>query len=238
MKEPTNSERLRDRMEVTGGGLGPAYRRLWSKAEAPDLIPSFMLLMHQVIRASVPLMVAAEAASRARAELDPVCRLFADYLAEHIEEEQSHDEWLLEDLEAAGLSRQVVLGTIPSPRVAAMVGAQYYWIHHHHPIGLLGYMRLLEGSPPSEEHIQNLQKRSGLPEALFRTYRLHGVLDPTHRFEMDAFLDSLPLSQSQGHLVWISAYQTSSGLAKCLADIERTCTTRVSGSDNGRSHHS
>ena len=32
---------------------------------------------------------------------------------------------------------------------AALVGAQYYWIRHVHPVALLGYVMLLEGYPPS-----------------------------------------------------------------------------------------
>jgi hypothetical protein len=32
----------------------------------------------------------------------------------------------------------------PSANVAALVGAQYYWILHHHPVALLGYMATLE----------------------------------------------------------------------------------------------
>ena len=29
---------------------------------------------------------------------------------------------------------------MPSPAVAALVGSQYYWLLHHHPVALLGFV--------------------------------------------------------------------------------------------------
>ena len=53
------------------------------------------------------------------------------YLGTHLEEEASHDIWTLEDLEAAGFDADAAAAQMPSPDLAAMVGAQYYWIRHH-----------------------------------------------------------------------------------------------------------
>ena len=201
LRAPLHSKVLSDRMEITCGGLYSTYERFWKRDDLGQLIPSFLILMQQVVRASVPLMETAHAICK-RSPNDRVCRAFGAYLATHIEEERHHDDWLLEDLEAAGFARADVLGRIPSPSVASLVGAQYYWIQHHHPVALFGYMRLLEGNPPSESHVRRLQLRSGLPKALFRTYRLHGVLDPTHGHDLDSLCDSLPLSESHELLIW------------------------------------
>ncbi len=208
-------------MTVTCGGLSSTYRRFWRHPEVPGLLPSFMILMHQVVRASIPLMALAQSVSRERADIDQVCRQLSEFLPSHIEEERDHDIGILDDLEVIGISREDILDRIPPPMVASLVGAQYYWILHHHPVALLGYMILLEGNPPSEAHIRRLQEKSRLPTDFFRAYRLHGELDPTHVNTLNSFLDSLPLSESQGHLIWISASHTASALACCLADIER-----------------
>jgi len=217
----SHSETLCDRMSVTCARMHATYHRLWLRPDLADLLPPFLILMHQIVRASVPLMNTAHALARDRASVDPVCRLLAAYLPAHAAEERDHDEWLLEDLEASGIPRDDVISRIPSPTVASLVGAQYYWIQHHHPVALLGYIRLLEGNPPSASHISRLQRVSGLPAALFRTYRLHGELDPGHLHELDLLLDSLPLSEAQGHLIWISASHTACALADCLQDLER-----------------
>jgi hypothetical protein len=66
------------------------------------------------------------------------------YLERHIEEERHHDEWTLDDLAAVGIEPAQTLAIRPTANVAALVGAQYYWILHHHPVALLGYMATLE----------------------------------------------------------------------------------------------
>lgn len=141
------------------------------------------------------------------------------YLDEHIEEERHHDLWLLEDLEITGTPRSDVLARIPSPRVAALVGAQYCWVRHHHPLALLGYIAVLEGSPPSRSFIAGLEQRTGLPPAAFRTLEKHGELDPGHGHELDGFLDALPLTPAHESLLGVSLVHTVSALGGCIREL-------------------
>ena len=223
----SNSEMLRARMELTTGRLYDSYRELWNCPDIGTRVLDFLILMHQIIRASVPVMRTAKTMASKRADRDPVCRQLVSYLSEHIAEERNHDQWLLEDLASASLPAQVVVQRIPPTTVASLVGAQYYWIQHHHPVALLGYMRLLEGNPPSAKHVSRLQRLSGLPRSVFRTYRLHGELDPHHVGDMDRFLDSLPLKESQGQLIWISGSHTANALAACLEQLEEGMARRA-----------
>jgi hypothetical protein len=223
----SHSQILQERMQVTCGDLYSTLTRFWNDAAVGDRVPPFLILMHQIVRASVPLMAAARSKARARAAADPVCRLLADYLSGHIEEERNHDVWLLDDLEAIGIARQDVLDDVTPPAVASLVGAQYYWIHHQHPVALLGYIRVLEGNPPTAAHVDRLRQQSALPPDAFRTYRLHGELDPGHVQELDAFIDSLPLPAVLANLVWVSASHTASALARCLQNIERSALRSV-----------
>jgi hypothetical protein len=221
----SRSQILTDRMQITCGRLYETLHWLWCHPRLPDLMPPFLILMHQIVRASVPLMNAARRAARTRAAADPVCRQLVGYLTRHIEEERHHDEWILDDLAAAGIRRGDVTADIPSPAVASLVGAQYYWIEHHHPVALLGYVRVLEGNPPSAAHIQRVQAISGLPPTAFRTYRRHAELDPQHGAEINQVLDRLPVSEQQGCLIWISASHTAGALANCLKELERASFT-------------
>ena len=207
-------------MEITCAPLYAAYSRFWSRDDLNSLVVSFLVLMHQIVRASVPLMEKARQVAAKNANNDAVSRGLERYLTHHIKEERDHDHWLLDDLEAAGIDRRDVLGDVPGSMVASLVGAQYYWICHHDPVALLGYIRLLEGNPPSEEHIEQLQERTELPNSIFRTYRLHGELDPDHLREFDEMLDALPLSSDQISLIGLSATHTAHSLDKCLAEIE------------------
>ena len=108
----------------------------------------------------MPLTEAALARAR---ELDePLAEPLARYLEEHVDEELGHDETLLGDLELLGVDRANVLERMPSPAVAALVGGQYYWILHYHPVAFLGYVALMEGYPPTPELIESSSARPGI----------------------------------------------------------------------------
>jgi hypothetical protein len=215
----SRSEALRTRLALTTNLLSAATKRLLDRPELPKLIPAYLLLIHQMIRASVPLMETARREAMRRDE-DPVCRGLVDYLARHIEEEMHHDDWTAEDLESIGFERPRIFAVNPPANVASLVGAQYYWVLHHHPVALLGYIALLEGNPPAPESIDDLQIRTGLPASAFRTMRLHATADPGHRAALDRFIDSLPIDDDQENLIAVSAAHTGASFAYCLSELE------------------
>jgi hypothetical protein len=191
--------------------------RLIAHPRVRELYPEYLFTSHCVIRASVPLMETARAVAEARD--DPVSAALGPYLAHHIPEELDHDEWLLGDLELLGRERAELLRRPPSPTVASLVGAQYYWIHHYHPVALLGYVGLLEGYPPSIPLIDALQAGSGYERAAFRTMIAHAELDPGHGAELDELLDSLPLTREQSAVIGLSAMHTVEQYTRAVEEI-------------------
>jgi hypothetical protein len=216
----SNSAVLQTKIELTCGDLGRALGDLWRHPDPADRFPRFLILLHQIMRASVPLMEEAVGVARARIGKDPMAAPLLRYLSTHLEEEANHDLWTLEDLEAAGFDAAAAEAQMPSPDLAAMVGAQYYWIRHHHPLALLGYIAILEGNPPAAAHIDRIRSTSGLPEGAFRTYRLHGSLDPQHREELWHTLDAMPLGRDHAALIALSAFHTARTLAVCLDHLD------------------
>ena len=112
-----------------------------------------------------------------------------------------------------------MLRRVPSPTVAQLVGAQYYWVLHYHPVAVLGYIALLEGYPPSPGLIDELARRTGYPEPAFRTLRLHGELDQGHRDELDAMLNGLALTPEQSTAVSVSAMMSVDLYAQAIEDL-------------------
>jgi pyrroloquinoline quinone (PQQ) biosynthesis protein C len=157
--------------------------------------------------------------AEALADGDAVSAALARYLEEHITEEMNHDEWLLDDLEVVGTAREEVLARPPAPSVAALVGAQYYWILHYHPVALLGYIAVLEGYAPSQQLVDDLQSRTGYDASAFRCLRTHAELDPGHREELDELLDSLPLTRDQSTVMGLSAIHTVGALTRVYEEI-------------------
>jgi hypothetical protein len=215
----TNSEVLHRKIGLVLPELVDASRRLIESPQLPELYPEFLITSHGIIRASVPLMRTARDRAAERASADAVCAALAPYLDEHIEEELHHDDWLLDDLETLGHDRDGVVARPPTATVAELVGAQYYWVLHFHPVAVLGYVALLEGYPPSPAMLDEMQDRSGYPADAFRTLRLHAELDPGHGAELDRMLDTLALTEPQATVIGLSAMASAHGFARAIADV-------------------
>lgn len=197
----------------------PREYEIWSHPSLRSFYPELMLTVHAIVRASVPLMKAAREQALLLAPADTACAQLVSWLEQHIQEEAHHDEWLLEDLEHLGVSREAALRRIPSPRVAQMVGAQYYWIQHVHPLALLGYIAVLEGEPIRREELELAIARTGLPRPAFRTFFEHSDLDEKHCEDVERILDELPLSSEQQTLISVSALLTAHWLGSVFAEL-------------------
>lgn len=183
------------------------------------MYPEYLVALHCVVRASVPVMQAALDRADAMADTDPVARGLTAYLARHIEEELGHDRWLLEDLEHLGVPRRDVVVRVPTPTVAALVGSQYYWVLHYHPVALLGYLAVAEGYPMAPELVEELIAKTGYPSRCFRMLAEHAELDPHHRDELDQLIDSLPLTPDLETLLGLSAMSTTGLMARALEEV-------------------
>jgi hypothetical protein len=199
----SNSQMLRVAIALGSPALTAASARLWRPAGLRGRYPEYLRVMHSVIRATAPLLSAARDRS---AELGE--RRLARYFDEHLDEETGHDEWLRQDLAALGEDPDEPLRRPPGANVAALVGAQYYWLHHYHPVCLLGYIAVLEGNPPTTELIDHLERATGYPPECFETMRSHAVLDIGHRRDLDMLLDGLTLSQDHRLALGRSALHT------------------------------
>jgi pyrroloquinoline quinone (PQQ) biosynthesis protein C len=217
---------LRTKFALAAPALRAAAAELWRPRGLDRRYPEYLVAMHGVVRASVPLMELAARRCVERESRDPVAGPLRGYLERHVEEERDHDEWLLDDLAALGADPERILARQPSPIVARLVGAQYYWIAHHHPVALLGYIAVLEENSPTVRLADWIVRAAGVPEAAVRTVREHADLDPGHTDEIFALLDALPLTRSQASGVAISGLHTIDALAELLTRLSRTSLAR------------
>ena len=224
--DPSAHVQLRAKIELVSAPLGAALGRIFARPDdLHQALVAHAILIHQITRASGPLMEAALQACSLRPD-DPAASGVAAYLERHIEEERHHDLWLLEDLESIRVARADVLSAPPPAAVAAMVGAQYYWIHHHDPVALIGYMLMLECNAPTLETLADLKRRSKLPDRFFRTHRIHAELDPDHQSDLLDVAVSLPLTAGRRQLVDASIMHTLERMADCLADLAERVARR------------
>jgi hypothetical protein len=213
------SKQIHLKRRLMSARLREASKRLWESRDISELYPAMLFCIHSMARASVPLMKAAVDRLRAMTAVDPISVPLIRYFVRQIPQETGHDDWLLEDLEALGCSRAEILARMPPPTIAALVGAQYYWIFHYHPVALLGYILVVESEPPSVELVERTVAETGLPREAFRNFFRHAVLEPAHNDALDGLLDSLPLSREQQGLIGVSVIQTSNMIARAAEEI-------------------
>lgn len=209
---------LRRKIALAAPALHECSSRFWEHQRLAELFPAFLIAIHGSVRATIPLMQAAIAASRDSTDA-PLALLLRQYFEQHIAEEADHEEWLLRDLEALGIDRARVLARPGAPAIAALVGAQYYWIRHAHPIALLGYFAVLEGHPPTLQHLDDVRGRTGFPSEAFRMLRDHAELDAAHADELFSLIDRLPLDRAHVELLGLSALQTIGALGDLFRSL-------------------
>jgi heme oxygenase len=215
----SESERLSRKVAVVLPALRRSADAFMEHPNPRGAYVEYLWTVYWIVKASVPLMQAALAASASRDDGDLVAKGLTAYLPSHIDEEMHHDEWLLADLERLGMDRSAITGRAPSATIATLVGPQYYWIQHAHPVALMGYIAVLEGNPPAVAAIDRLAERTGYPPGAFRTLREHADLDTHHFGEFNDALDALRLSAEHSALIGVSALHTVRSIARVFDDI-------------------
>ena len=214
----TQSQRLRRTISLIRGPLDTLIHGVWFHPRLAEVFPEFLFAMHGVTASSAPAMRLAADQSAALSSADPLSAWLKDYLLEHAAEEQGHETWLEADLASFGYSRDQIRARLPYPSVAALVGCQYYWMLHVHPIAYLGYIAVLE-APTLIDFLEEVSTRTGIPLSSMSGHVLHATLDPTHVAEFDAMLDQLKLTPELQDLITVSAITTIARLEDVFSEI-------------------
>ena len=214
----SNSQRLRRKVAMVNGELERAAARIWLHPRLRELFPELLFTVHQITRATAPSMRAAAEAAEKLIGCDPIGAPLHEYLAEHTIEETGHDIWTLDDLRVLGYPAEMVLERIPSPAVAALVGSQYYWTYHFHPVAYISYIAVLEG-PQTLEFIDLVIERTGLPREAFSTHIIHAKLDIHHVKAFEEFVDLLPLTERHHEILGVNAIATVALLQRVFEEL-------------------
>jgi hypothetical protein len=204
----SHSQILAWKIRLAEPRLDMAAYSFWTHPKLAAVFWEFLFVLYSSMRSTVPLIQAASRQAQSMASSDPVAAITAKYLTKHAEEELHHDEWLLEDMLASGIKPLAILDRVPPSSIASLVGSQYYWINHAHPVALFGYLIVLEGKSPCVQHLAEIQRRTGLPQVAFRTLLEHAQSDPKHYEGLNDTLDEMPLQRKHSALIALSAFQT------------------------------
>ncbi len=111
----------------------------------------------------------------------------------YLDEEQGHEQWILNDIEACGSDPAAAAASAPNPETDAMIAYAYDTVMRRNPVGFFGMVFVLEGTSVALalRAADALQRSLGLPDAAFTYLRSHGSLDQEHVQHLAGILEGL-----------------------------------------------
>lgn len=153
------------------------------------------------VKHTVPLLMACGG------RLDAEHEWVREALAEYIDEEKGHHEWILNDIAACGADSELVRHNQGIGRtgeaIELMVAYLYHQIDRHNPMALFGMVWVLEGTSVGVGgHIAQLVKNKlGLPDQAMTYLTSHSVLDQDHIQFFESLMDKVTDSRDQQAII-------------------------------------
>lgn len=146
---------------------------------------AYLTQAYHHVKYTVPLMMAVGA------RLPDSKEWLREAVAEYIDDEIGHQEWILNDIAACGGDKESVRCSKPAPETELMVAYAFDLINRKDPVGFFGMVHVLEGTSVSlADHAAAQIKQSlGLPEQAFSYLRSHGAIDQKHIKFLEDLID-------------------------------------------------
>lgn len=120
-------------------------------------------------------------------------------VAEYIEEELGHQEWVLNDIAACGYDKEAVRHSKPGISTELMVSYAYDMVNRVNPLGFFGMVHVLEGTSVSvaEYAADGIRDALGLPKSAFTYLYSHGAVDQDHVKFFEQQMDRIEVVEEQ-----------------------------------------
>jgi len=124
-------------------------------------------------------------------------------VAEYIEEEKGHEEWILDDIHTCGGDAEAVREGKPLPATELMVAYAHDVIQRRNPIGFFGMVFVLEGTSAAlaSRAAGAIEQQLGLPKTAFRYLTSHGSLDQEHVAFYETLINQLDREEDKEALI-------------------------------------
>ncbi len=157
---------------------------------------AYLTQAYHHVRHTVPLLQAAHAKLADKP-------LYAEALAEYIEEETGHERWILNDIAAAGGDAVAAEQSDPYPATAAMVAHAYDVIENGNAAAFFGMVYVLEGTSVAmaTNGASAVQSSLGLPKEAFSYLTSHGSLDLDHMKFFAGLMNSIENTDDQAAIL-------------------------------------
>jgi pyrroloquinoline quinone (PQQ) biosynthesis protein C len=163
----------------------PVIQRCLGGDVTRELYVAFLTQAYHHVRHTVPLLMTVGARVPDRHAW------LRDSVLHYLEEETGHDEWVLNDIAAAGGDRQAAAASEPAVATEAMIAYAYDTVMRGNPLGFFGMVHVLEGTSVAMalQAADRIQAALGLPTRAFTYLRSHGELDKEHVNDLARILE-------------------------------------------------
>lgn len=137
---------------------------------------AFLTQAYHHVKHTVPLLMAVGT------RLSEDKEWLREAVAEYIEEELGHQEWVLNDIAACDFDKEVARRSTPNFATEMMVSYAYDLVNRINPLGFFGMVHVLEGTSiaMADSAAQSIQQALNLPKKAFSYLTSHGALDIEH----------------------------------------------------------
>ena len=158
---------------------------------------AFLTQAYHHVKHTVPLLMACGARLPERLEW------LRSAIAEYIEEELGHQEWILNDLAACGADPEAVRHGQPALATELMVSYVYDRIARHNPVSFFGMVNVLEGTSVAlaTRAATAIRGSLELPSAAFSYLNSHGSLDLEHMRFFEDLMNRLDTDEDRDAVV-------------------------------------
>jgi len=175
----------------------PIFAEVLAGRISLDSYVAFLGQAYHHVKHTVPLLMACGARLPERLEW------LRGAIAEYIEEEYGHQEWILNDIRACGADAEAVRSATPNLPTELMVSYVYDRIARDNPVSFFGMVNVLEGTSIAlaTQAAGIIQDRLQLPAQAFSYLTSHGSLDISHVEFFKTLMDRLDDPADQAAVV-------------------------------------
>lgn len=161
---------------------------------------AFLTQAYYHVRHTVPLLMATGG------RLDQAHEWVRAAIAEYIDEEYGHQEWILNDIAACGGDVEAVRQGEPCLPIELMVAFLYDQIQRGNPMGFFGMVQVLEGISVAIalNVADQLKSGLGLPAQAMTYLSSHGALDQEHLKFFASLMDRVEDPTEQAAIIHAS----------------------------------
>ncbi len=129
-----------------------------------------------------------------------------DAISEYIEEEKSHEEWILNDIQAAGGDKEKARRASPNLETQVLVAYNYDYIARKNPVGFLGMVFMLESTSIqiANHGADAVKAKLGLPQTAFTYLYSHGALDIEHMKFFEQLVNKVSDPEDQAAIIEVA----------------------------------